>query len=260
MLINLLASDASKEQMQAQVNRLSAAIEAVYAEMKRAGHTGKVEAVLEDAASKPQTFTGKGLVREGKAVVNVQNAYVTMNPENTKPLSWGLQVTFDTSKTEKDDTTTIELKNLAEFGDSFKKGTKITASDGTVIGEVASVQESNSTGNKGTTKPYWAQRIKDGMTYEERLKEQPPVPNEAGTVTYTIKWNDKAKDYALTTFNVEYLTGNAFLAPQVSKDTDYVASIAVDGQKVLEHTYTNKATIPSVQKQNTGVSLTLIVV
>ena len=253
---DLLSSDASKDQMVAQVNRLSAAIEAVYTEMKRAGHTGKVEAVLEDAVSKPQTYTGKGLVREGKAVVNVQNAYVTMNPENTKPLSWGLQVTFDTSKTEKDDTTTIELKNLAEFGDSFKKGTKITASDGTVIGEVASVQQSNSTGNKGTTSPFWAQRIKDGMTYEERLKEQPPIPNEVGTVTYTIKWNDKAKDYALTTFNVEYLTGNAFLAPQISKDTDYVASIAVDGQKVLEHTYTNKATVPSVQKQSTGVSLT----
>ncbi len=252
----LVSSDASKDQMVAQVNRLSAAIEAVYAEMKRAGHAGKVEAVLGATDGKSQTITGKGVVREGKAVVNVQNAYITMNPENTKPLSWGIQVAFDTSKAQAGDTTTIELKNLAAFGDSFKKGTKITATDGTVIGEVTEAAQSNSTGNKGTTSPYWAQRMKAGMTYEERLKEQPPIANEVGTVTYTIKWNDKAKDYALTTYNVEYLTGNAYQAPQISKDTDYVASISVDGQKVIEHTYTNKATKPSSQKQSTGVSLT----
>ena len=252
----LLSSDASKDQMVAQVNRLSAAIEAVYTEMKRAGHAGKVEAVLGATDGKSQTITGKGVVREGKAVVNVQNAYITMNPENTKPLSWGIQVAFDTSKAQAGDTTTIELKNLAAFGGSFKKGTKITATDGTVIGEVTEAAQSNSTGNKGTTSPYWAQRMKAGMTYEERLKEQPPIANEVGTVTYTIKWNDKAKDYALTTYNVEYLTGNAYQAPQISKDTDYVASISVDGQKVIEHTYTNKATKPSSQKQSTGVSLT----
>lgn len=50
----LLSSDASKDQMVAQVNRLSAAIEAVYAEMKRAGHAGKVEAVLDGAATQDQ--------------------------------------------------------------------------------------------------------------------------------------------------------------------------------------------------------------
>ena len=194
---DLLSSDASKDQMVAQVNRLSAAIEAVYTEMKRAGHAGKVEAVLGATDGKSQTITGKGVVREGKAVVNVQNAYITMNPENTKPLSWGIQVAFDTSKAQAGDTTTIELKNLAAFGGSFKKGTKITATDGTVIGEVTEAAQSNSTGNKGTTSPYWAQRMKAGMTYEERLKEQPPIANEVGTVTYTIKWNDKAKDYAL---------------------------------------------------------------
>ena len=252
----LYSNDSTEEQLTSQVNRISSAIEAVYAEMKRAGHAGKVEAVLGATDGKSQTITGKGVVREGKAVVNVQNAYITMNPENTKPLSWGIQVAFDTSKAQAGDTTTIELKNLAAFGGSFKKGTKITATDGTVIGEVTEAAQSNSTGNKGTTSPYWAQRMKAGMTYEERLKEQPPIANEVGTVTYTIKWNDKAKDYALTTYNVEYLTGNAYQAPQISKDTDYVASISVDGQKVIEHTYTNKATKPSSQKQSTGVSLT----
>ena len=255
--LDIFNSDSStKSDADNQRKELEKAIEAVYVTMQRAGHRGKVEAILADAAPKGQTITGKGVIREGKAVVNVQNAYITMNPENTKPLSWGIQVAFDTSKAQAGDTTTIELKNLAAFGDSFKKGTKITAADGTVIGEVTEAAQSNSTGNKGTTSPYWAQRMKAGMTYEERLKEQPPIANEVGTVTYTIKWNDKAKDYALTTYNVEYLTGNAYQAPQISKDTDYVASISVDGQKVIEHTYTNKATKPSSQKQSTGVSLT----
>ena len=253
---DLLSSDASKDQMVAQVNRLSAAIEAVYAEMKRAGHAGKVEARLAGEESKPQTYTGKGVIKEGKAVVNVQNAYITMNGENTRPLSWGLEVSFDTSNVKAGDTTTIELKNLAAFGNSFTKGTKITAADGTEIGVVESVAQSNSTGNKGGTSPYWAQRMKDGMTYEERLAEKPAIPNEVGTVTYKIKWNDKAKKYAVTTYSVEYLTGTAYQAPQISKDTDYVASIKVDGQVAVEHTYTNKATKPSTQKQSTSVSLT----
>ena len=122
---DLLSSDASKDQMVAQVNRLSAAIEAVYAEMKRAGHAGKVEARLAGEESKPQTYTGKGVIKEGKAVVNVQNAYITMNGENTRPLSWGLEVSFDTSNVKAGDTTTkLKLKNLAGIWEFFYKGTK----------------------------------------------------------------------------------------------------------------------------------------
>ena len=245
----LLSSDASKDQMVAQVNRLSAAIEAVYAEMKRAGHAGKVEAVL------AETHTGKALIKEGKAVVNVQNAYITMNADNSAPTAWGIEISFDTSRTQKGDTTKIELKNLAGFGDAFKVGTPIKAADGTTIGVVKSAAQSNSTGNKGTTSPYWAQRMKDGMTYEERLAEQPAIPNEVGTITYTIEWNEKASNYPVTTYSVENLTGSGYYAPQISKDTEYTAEIKVDGQKVLEHTYIHKATKPSVQKQSTSVSL-----
>jgi len=58
---DLLSSDASKDQMVAQVNRLSAAIEAVYTEMKRAGHAGKVESVLAATASK---ITGKDVFKD----------------------------------------------------------------------------------------------------------------------------------------------------------------------------------------------------
>ena len=251
----LLSSDASKDQMVAQVNRLSAAIEAVYAEMKRAGHAGSVEAVLADSNTQPQTFTGNGVIRAGKAVVNVQNAYVSMNNTNTAPTAWGLDVVFDTSRVEKGDTTTIELHNLADLGAAFKTGTEITAPDGTVIGKVKSIASSNSTGNKGTTSPYWAQRMKDGMTYEQRVAEQPPIANETGTVTYTIEWNEKAKNYALTTYSAANLTGSGYIAPAISKDTPYTATIKVDGQTVLEHTYTHLATKPDTNKYGTSANL-----
>ena len=251
----LLSSDASKDQMVAQVNRLSAAIEAVYAEMKRAGHAGKVEAVLAGSNTQPQTVTGNGVIRAGKAVVNVQNAYVSMNADNTAPTAWGLDVVFDTSRVEKGDTTTIELHNLADLGAAFKTGTEITAPDGTVIGKVKTIVSSNSTGNKGTTSPYWAQRMKDGMTYEQRVAEQPPIANETGTVTYTIEWNEKAKNYAVTTYSAANLTGSGYIAPAISKDTPYTATIKVDGQTVLEHTYTHRATKPDTNKYGTSANL-----
>ena len=90
----LLSSDASKDKMVAQVNRLSAAIEAVYAEMKRAGHAGKVESVLAANASK---ITGKDVFQDGETVKAVTNAYVDMNADNTAPTGWGFDTTISTS-------------------------------------------------------------------------------------------------------------------------------------------------------------------
>lgn len=58
--------------------------------MKRAGHAGKVEAVLGATDAKDQTITGKGVVRNGNAIVTVNNAYVTMNADNTAPKNGGL--------------------------------------------------------------------------------------------------------------------------------------------------------------------------
>ena len=46
----LAAGEITKQELDAQLQRISSAIEAVYAEMKRAGHVGKVEAVLADGA------------------------------------------------------------------------------------------------------------------------------------------------------------------------------------------------------------------
>ena len=236
-------------------HELEKAIEAVYVTMQGAGHRGKVESILADADAKAQTITGKGVVREGKAVVNIQNAYISMNDKNTAPTAWGIDVVFDTSKVEKGDTTTIELHNLADFGAAFKKDTPITAEDGTVIGTVKSIAWKNSTGNKGTTIPYFAQRMKDNMTYEQRLAEQPAIANETGTVTYTIEWNEKAKNYAVTTYSASNLTGSGYLAPDVSKDTPYTATIKVDGQTIVEHTYTHLATKPNTSKSGTMASL-----
>ena len=254
--LDIFNSDSStKEDADNQRKELEKAIEAVYVTMQRAGHRGKVESVLADADAKAQTITGKGVVREGKAVVNIQNAYISMNDKNTAPTAWGIDVIFDTSKAEKGDTTTIELSNLADFGAAFKKNTPITAEDGTVIGTVKSIVWKNSTGNKGATIPYFAQRMKDNMTYDQRLAEQPAIANETGTVTYTIEWNEKAKNYAVTTYSASNLTGSGYLAPDVSKDTPYTATIKVDGQTVVEHTYTHLATKPNTAKTGTAASL-----
>ena len=249
----LLSSDASKDQMVAQVNRLSAAIEVVYAEMKRAGHAGKVEAVLADTASK---ITGKDVLKDGETVNAVTNAYVEMNADNTRPTGWGIDTTISTSTLKAGSITKIELTNLAELGAGLAVNTEIRATDGTVVGKVKSIDFKTTTGNNNNKSvPYWAQRTQRGMTYDQRVAEQPAVANETGTYTYNIEWNDKVKDYPNVSFGASNLSGSGYLAPQISKDTPYTATIKIDGRTVLEHTYTRKGQQPSYQKQGTSASL-----
>ena len=249
----LLSSDASKDQMVAQVNRLSAAIEAVYAEMKRAGHAGKVESVLAATASK---ITGKDVFKDGETVKAVTNAYVDMNADNTAPTGWGFDTTISTSTLKAGSITKIELTNLAELGAGLAVNTEIRATDGTVVGKVKSIDFKTTTGNNNNkSTPYWAQRTQRGMTYDQRVAEQPAVANETGTYTYNIEWNDKVKDYPNVSFGASNLSGNGYLAPQISKDTPYTATIKIDGRTVLEHTYTRKGQQPSYQKQGTSASL-----
>ena len=249
----LLSSDASKDQMVAQVNRLSAAIEAVYTEMKRAGHAGKVESVLAATASK---ITGKDVFKDGETVKAVTNAYVDMNADNTAPTGWGFDTTISTSTLKAGSITKIELTNLAELGAGLANNTEIRATDGTVVGKVKSIDYKTTTGNNNNKSvPYWAQRTQRGMTYDQRVAEQPAVANETGTYTYNIEWNDKVKDYPNVSFGASNLSGNGYLAPQISKDTPYTATIKIDGRTVLEHTYTRKGQQPSYQKQGTSASL-----
>ena len=250
---DLLSSDASKDQMVAQVNRLSAAIEAVYTEMKRAGHAGKVESVLAATASK---ITGKDVFKDGETVKAVTNAYVDMNADNTAPTGWGFDTTISTSTLKAGSITKIELTNLAELGAGLAVNTEIRATDGTVVGKVKSIDFKTTTGNNNNKSvPYWAQRTQRGMTYDQRVAEQPAVANETGTYTYNIEWNDKVKDYPNVSFGASNLSGNGYLAPQISKDTPYTATIKIDGRTVLEHTYTRKGQQPSYQKQGTSASL-----
>ena len=249
----LYSNDSTEEQLTSQVNRISSAIEAVYAEMKRAGHAGKVEAVLADTASK---ITGKDVLRDGETVNAVTNAYVDMNADNTAPTGWGFDTTISTSTLKAGSITKIELTNLAELGAGLAVNTEIRATDGTVVGKVKSIDYKTTTGNNNNkSTPYWAQRTQRGMTYDQRVAEQPAVANETGTYTYNIEWNDKVKDYPNVSFGASNLSGNGYYAPEISKDTPYTATIKIDGRTVLEHTYTRKGQQPSYQKQGTSVSL-----
>ena len=249
----LYSNDSTEEQLTAQVNRISSAIEAVYSEMKRTGHAGKVESVLGDTASK---ITGKDVFQDGGTVKAVTNAYVDMNADNTKPTGWGFDTVISTSTLKAGAITKIELTNLEQLSGEFVVGKTITAADGTVVGKIKSIDYKTSTGNNNNQSiPFWAQRTQRGMTYDQRVAEQPAIANETGTYTYNIEWNDKIKDYPNVSFGASNLSGYGYYAPEISKDTPYTATIKIDGRTVLEHTYTRKGQQANYQKQGTRVSL-----
>ena len=252
--LDIFNSDSStKSDADQQRKELEKAIEAVYVTMQRAGHRGKVETVLADTASR---ITGKDVFRDGETVNAVTNAYVEMNADNTAPTGWGVDTTISTSTLKAGSITKIELTNLAELGAGLAVNTEIRATDGTVVGKVKSIDFKTTTGNNNNKSvPYWAQRTQRGMTYDQRVAEQPAVANETGTYTYNIEWNDKVKDYPNVSFGASNLSGSGYLAPQISKDTPYTATIKIDGRTVLEHTYTRKGQQPSYQKQGTSASL-----
>ena len=252
--LDIFNSDSStKEDADQQRKELEKAIEAVYVTMQRAGHRGKVETVLADTASK---ITGKDVLKDGETVKAVTNAYVDMNADNTRPTGWGIDTTISTSTLKAGSITKIELTNLAELGAGLAVNTEIRATDGTVVGKVKSIDYKTTTGNNNNkSTPYWGQRTQRGMTYDQRLAEQPAVANETGTYTYNIEWNDKVKDYPNVSFGASNLSGNGYYAPEISKDTPYTATIKIDGRTVLEHTYTRKGQQANYQKQGTSASL-----
>ena len=252
--LDIFNSDSStKEDADQQRKELEKAIEAVYVTMQRAGHRGRVETVLADTASK---ITGKDVLKDGETVKAVTNAYVDMNSDNTKPVGWGFDTTISTSTLKAGSITKIELTNLAELGAGLAVNTEIRATDGTVVGKVKSIDYKTTTGNNNNkSTPYWGQRTQRGMTYDQRVAEQPAVANETGTYTYNIEWNDKVKDYPNVSFGASNLSGNGYYAPEISKDTPYTATIKIDGRTVLEHTYTRKGQQANYQKQGTSASL-----
>ena len=255
--LDIFNSDSStKEDADQQRKELEKAIEAVYVTMQRAGHRGRVESVLADATTQDQKIVGKDVVKDGTKVKSLTNAYITMNADNTAPKAWGFDSTIDTTDLQAGTITKIEVTNLAEFGAAFPAGKEITAADGTVIGKVKSIDYRTSTGNNNNKSvPYWSQRTQRGMTYDQRVAEQPAIANETGTYTYNIEWNEKVKDYPIVSFGAENLSGGGYLAPQISKDTPYTATIKIDGRTVVEHTYTRKGQQASFSKQGTSASL-----
>ena len=160
----LAAGEITKQELDAQLQRISSAIEAVYAEMKRAGHIGKVEAVLAD----PATNDNKLVVKPAQVtpVANYQNVteeeiaeiirqFRIANPdltdadkiqvnvngnlvgETTVTLANGQKYTFPTSEVIKGYTANRNTEQLKKSINWFNFGSsKITYTDGTKVGEV----------------------------------------------------------------------------------------------------------------------------
>ena len=162
----LAAGEITKQELDAQLQRISSAIEAVYAEMKRAGHVGKVEAVLDDVATnnnklvvKPAQITpvanynnvteeeiaeiirqfriaNPDLTDADKIQVNV-NSKSNLVGETTVTLANGQKFTFPTSEVIKGYTANRNTEQLKKSINWFDFGSsKITYTDGTKVGEV----------------------------------------------------------------------------------------------------------------------------
>ena len=162
----LAAGEITKQELDAQLQRISSAIEAVYAEMKRAGHVGKVEAVLADPATnnnklvvKPAQVTPvanyKNVTEEEIAEIirqfrianpdltDADKIQVNVNPkgnligETEVTLANGQKFTFATSDVIKGYTANRNTEQLKKSINWFDFGSsKITYTDGTKVGEV----------------------------------------------------------------------------------------------------------------------------
>ena len=162
----LAAGEITKQELDAQLQRISSAIEAVYAEMKRAGHIGKVEAVLADPATndnklvvKPAQVTpvanyqnvteeeiaeiirqfriaNPDLTDADKIQVNV-NSKSNLVGETTVTLANGQEFKFPTSEVIKGYTANRNTEQLKKSINWFDFGSsKITYTDGTKVGEI----------------------------------------------------------------------------------------------------------------------------
>ena len=157
----LAAGEITKEELDAQLQRISSAIEAVYAEMKRAGHVGKVEAVLAGGTTTnaaivaPTTKTPVKNINEltDEEVAAIKREIMNANPSITDPsmievvqkgngTAGGATVTINGVKTNipSGDTVvgTAGTKNLEQLKNNINwfdfAAASITYSNGTVVG------------------------------------------------------------------------------------------------------------------------------
>ena len=153
--------DVTAEQLNLQLQRISTAIEAVYTEMKRAGHIGKVEAVLAGETSSvvnvvaPTTKTPVKNINEltDEEVAAIKREIMNANPSITDPsmievvqkgngTAGGATVTINGVKTNipSGDTVvgTAGTKNLEQLKNNINwfdfAAASITYSNGTVVG------------------------------------------------------------------------------------------------------------------------------
>ena len=157
----LAAGEITKQELDAQLQRISSAIEAVYAEMKRAGHVGKVEAVLAGGTTTnaaivaPTTKTPVKNINEltDEEVAAIKREIMNANPSITDPsmievvqkgngTAGGATVTINGVKTNipSGDTVvgTAGTKNLEQLKNNINwfdfAAASITYSNGTVVG------------------------------------------------------------------------------------------------------------------------------
>ena len=157
----LAAGEITKQELDAQLQRISSAIEAVYAEMKRAGHVGKVEAVLagetttNTAIVAPTTKTPVKNINDltEEEIAAVKREIMNANPSITDPsmievekkgngTAGGATVTINGVKTNipSGDTVvgTAGTKNLEQLKNNINwfdfAAASITYSNGTVVG------------------------------------------------------------------------------------------------------------------------------
>ena len=157
----LAAGEITKQELDAQLQRISSAIEAVYAEMKRAGHVGKVEAVLpgetttNTAIVAPTTKTPVKNINEltDEEVAAVKREIMNTNPSITDPsminvvkkgngTAGGATVTLNGVRTDitSGDTVvgTAGTKNLEQLKNNINwfdfAAASITYPNGTVVG------------------------------------------------------------------------------------------------------------------------------
>ena len=157
----LVAGEITKDELDAQLQRISSAIEAVYDEMKRAGHLGKVEAVLagetttNTAIVAPTTKTPVKNINKltDEEIAAVKREIMNANPSITDPsmievvqdgngTAGGATVTINGVKTNipSGDTVvgTAGTKNLEQLKNNINwfdfAAASITYSNGTVVG------------------------------------------------------------------------------------------------------------------------------
>ena len=157
----LAAGEITKEELNAQLQRISSAIEAVYAEMKRAGHIGKVEAVLagetttNTAIVAPTTKTPVKNINKltDEEIAAVKREIMNANPSITDPsmidvvkkgngTAGGATVTLNGVRTDiaSGDTVvgTAGTKNLEQLKNNINwfdfAAASITYPNGTVVG------------------------------------------------------------------------------------------------------------------------------